>query len=149
MAQEAIAFAAPTTEEMTSTVVGVGAGLATGGVAGLMTKIAPQFGVVSPILTWGMLLVAPVVGAFGALFTKGILRDACVGIAAGGAGALGYCVPGLLPELGLARGGGQLSAEQRAALAAGNKVKQLPPGPLYAPQRAQAMAAVGVGLGYE
>ncbi|MBA7465924.1 hypothetical protein ES707_01096 [subsurface metagenome] len=142
--QEAIAFAAPTTEEMTSTVVGVGAGLATGGVAGLMTKIAPQFGVVSPILTWGMLLVAPVVGVFGALFTRGILRDACVGVAAGGAGALGYCVPGLLPELGLTRpgGGGQLTPGQ---IAARNKIKQLPPGPLNAPQRAQAMAAVGIG----
>ena len=140
--QEAIAFAAPTTEEMTSTVVGVGAGLATGGVAGMMTKIAPQFGVVSPILTWGMLLVAPVVGVFGALFTRGILRDACVGVAAGGAGALGYCIPGLLPELGLGRGGGQLTPEQ---IAARNKIKQLPPGPLSAPQRAQAMAAVGAG----
>ncbi len=142
MAQE-FAIATPTTEEMTSTVVGVGAGLATGGVAGLMTKIAPQFGVVSPILTWGMLLVAPVVGVFGALFTKGILRDACVGIAAGGAGALGYCVPGLLPELGLAKGGGQ------GQLGASPRVKQLMAGPLAAPQRAQAMAAVGVGLGYE
>ncbi|MBA7549648.1 hypothetical protein ES705_42139 [subsurface metagenome] len=141
MGPEAIAFAAPTTEEMTSTVVGVGAGLATGGAAGLMTKIAPQFGVVSPILTWGMLLVAPVVGVFGALFTKGILRDACVGIAAGGAGALGYCVPGLLPELGILRpaGGGQ------GQLTPGRSVKQLPPGPLNAPQRAQAMAAVGIG----
>jgi len=148
MAQEAIAFAAPTTEEMTSTVVGVGTGLATGGAAGLMAKIAPEFGIVSPILTWGMLLVAPVVGVFGALFTRGILRDACVGIAAGGAGALGYCIPALLPELGLARrGGGQLTAEQRAALVAGRKVKELPPGPLNAPQRAQAQ--VSVGLGYE
>jgi len=105
---------------------------------------------VSPILTWGMLLVAPVVGVFGALFApKGILRDACVGIAAGGAGALGYCVPGLLPELGLGRRGGQgqLSAEQRAALAASARrnVKQLPAGPLAAPQRQQAMAAVGAG----
>ncbi|GAI75075.1 unnamed protein product, partial [marine sediment metagenome] len=103
------------------------------------------FGVVSPILTWGMLLVAPVVGVFGALFTRGILRDACVGIAAGGAGALGYCVPALLPELGLARrGGGQLTPEQLAARA---RAKQLGAGPLAAPQRAQAQ--VSVGLGYE
>ena len=143
--QEAIAFAAPRTEEMTRAVVGVGAGLATGGAAGLMAKIAPQFGVVSPILTWGSLLVAPVLGLFGALFTRGMLSDACLGVAAGGAGALGYCVPALLPELGLARG--QLTAEQRAALAAGRSVKQLPPGPQYAPQRAQAQ--VSVGLGYE
>ncbi|GAI50840.1 unnamed protein product, partial [marine sediment metagenome] len=61
MAQE-IAFAAPTTEEMTRGVVGAGTGLVTGLGVGLMAKIAPQFGVVSPILTWGGLLVAPVVG---------------------------------------------------------------------------------------
>ncbi|MBA7678586.1 hypothetical protein ES703_86864 [subsurface metagenome] len=142
MAQEAIAFAAPSTEEMTRAGVGVGVGLCTGGAVGLMAKIAPQFGVVSPILTWGSLLVAPVLGIFGALFTRGMLSDACLGIAAGGAGALGYCVPGLLPELGLARGpggGGQLPA--------GAGVKQLPAGPLAAPQRAQAQ--VSVGLGYE
>lgn len=135
MPQEAIAFAAPRTEEMTRTVVGVGSALATGLATGLMAKIAPQFGVVAPILTWGALLVTPVVGAFGALFTRGLLGDACFGIAAGGAGALGYCVPALLPELGLERrapGGGQLTAEQRA------RVKLLPPGSQYAPQRAQA-----------
>ncbi len=142
MAQE-IAFAAPTTEEMTRAAVGVGTGLATGLGAGLMAKIAPQFGVVSPILTWGMLLVAPVVGIFGALFTKGILSDACIGVAAGGAGALGYCVPALLPELGLERKA--LTPEQRAALAAHAKVKLLAAGPLNAPQRAQAQAAVGAG----
>jgi len=147
MAQEAIAFAAPRTEEMTRAVVGVGAGLATGGVAGLMAKIAPQFGIVSPILTWVTLLAAPVAGMFGALFTRGMLSDACLGVAAGGAGALGYCIPALLPELGITRGGGQLTAEQRAALAAGRSVKQLPAGPQYAPQRAQAQ--VSVGLGYE
>ena len=142
MAQE-IAFAAPKTEEMTRAVVGVGTGLATGGVVGLAAKIAPQFGVVSPILTWGSLLVAPVLGMFGALFTRGMLSDACLGVAAGGSGALGYCIPGLLPELGLARGrgGGQLTQEQLAALAT---VKQLPPGVQYAPQRAQQAAARSV-----
>ncbi len=137
MAQE-IAFAAPRTEEMTRTVVGVGTGLATGGVVGLMSKIAPEFGVVSPILTWGSLLVAPVVGAFGALFTRGMLSDACFGVAAGGAGALGYCVPGLLPELGIAkgRGGGQLPP--------GAGIKQLPPGVQYGAQRQQQAAARSV-----
>jgi len=142
VAQE-IAFAAPSTEEMTRTVVGGGMGLATGLASGLVAKIAPQFGVVSPILTWGTLLVAPVVGMFGALFTRGILSDACLGVAAGGCGALGYCVPGLLPELGITKrppaGGGQLPP--------GAAVKQLPPGAAFAPQRAQAQ--VSVGLGYE
>ncbi|MBA7586527.1 hypothetical protein ES708_28529 [subsurface metagenome] len=63
-------------------------------------------------------------------------------------GGLGYCVPGLLPELGLGKGpgGGQLTPEQLAARA---RVKQLPPGAAFAPQRQQAMAAVGVGAGYE
>lgn len=139
MAQE-IAFAAPSTEEMTRGIVVTGTGLATGLGVGLMAKIAPQFGVVSPILTWGSLLVAPVVGLFGALFTRGILSDAFLGVAAGGSGALGYCVPGLLPELGM---GGQLSAEQRAALAAraGGNVKSLGAGAANAAQRQQALAA--------
>ncbi len=141
MAQE-IAIAAPTTEEMTRTVVGAGAGLATGGVVGVMAKIAPEFGVVSPILTWGSLLIAPVLGVFGALFTRGMLSDACLGVAAGGAGALGYCVPGLLPELGLAR-----RPQGQGQLLPGAGVKQLRAGPLGAPQRAQAQ--VSVGLGYE
>ncbi|MBA7506198.1 hypothetical protein ES706_04879 [subsurface metagenome] len=140
MPPQEIAFAAPTTEEMTRGVVGAGTGLVTGLGVGMLAKIAPEFGVVSPILTWGGLLVAPVVGLFGALFTKGILSDAFFGMAAGGAGALGYTLPGLLPELGLARG--QLTAEQRAALAAGQNVKQLPPGVQFAPQRQQAMAAL-------
>lgn len=132
---EAIAFAAPTTEEMTRTAVGVGTGLVTGLAVGLAAKIAPQFGVVSPILTWGTLLVAPVVGAFGALFTKGMLSDACLGIAAGGSGALGYCIPGLLPELGLGKG---------PVLVGGGSVKQLPAGPAGAPLRQQTAARVGL-----
>jgi len=139
MGQE-IAFAAPRTEEMTRTVVGAGAGLATGGVVGVMAKIAPEFGVVSPILTWGSLLIAPVLGVFGALFTRGMLSDACLGVAAGGAGALGYCVPGLLPELGIAR-----RSQGQGQLGAGSGVKQLSAGPLGAPQRAQ-QAAAKVGL---
>ena len=135
MAQE-IAFATPRAEEMTKTVVGVGVALATGLAQGLAAKIAPQFGVVSPILTWGTLLVAPVVGAFGALFTRGMLGDAFFGMAAGGSGALGYCVPGLLPELGLAKspGDGQ-----------GGGIKLLGQGASLAAQRQQALARQALG----
>ena len=137
MAQE-FAFAAPRTEEMTKTGIGVGVGFATGLVQGAVAKFAPQFGVVAPYLTWGSLIATPVIGVAGALFTRGMVSDALLGVAAGSSGVLGYSVLGLLPEMGLARG--KLTAEQRAALAAGRDVKQLPAGPAGAPQRQQALA---------
>ncbi|GAJ00949.1 unnamed protein product, partial [marine sediment metagenome] len=82
----------------------------------------------------------PLVGVAGALFTRGMISDAFMGVAAGSSGVLGYSLPGLLPELGLTKKTAQLTAEQRAALAAGRDVKQLPAGPLGAPQRQQAQA---------
>ncbi|MBA7538056.1 hypothetical protein ES705_30330 [subsurface metagenome] len=133
-----LAFAAPRTEEMTRTGIGVGVGAATGVVQGVVAKFAPQFGKIGPFLTWGSLIATPLIGVAGALFTRGIASDAFLGVAAGSSGVLGYSIPGLL-EVGLA-GRGQLTAEQRAALAAGNKVKQLPPGAAFAPQRQQALA---------
>ncbi|GAI89037.1 unnamed protein product, partial [marine sediment metagenome] len=45
-------------------------------------------------------------------------------------------------ELGKGPGGGQLTPEQLAARA---RVKQLPPGAAFAPQRQQAQVSVGVG----
>ncbi|MBA7544632.1 hypothetical protein ES705_36993 [subsurface metagenome] len=143
------AIAVPRTEEMTSTAIGVGTGVVTGLAQGVVAKFAPQMGALAPVLTWGSLLITPVLGVAGALFTTGMISDACKGVAIGSCGVLGFSLPGLLPELGLARrpGGGQLTAEQRAALAAAARVKQLPPGAQYAPQRQQA--AVSVGLGYE
>ena len=140
MAQE-FAFAAPTTEEMTRVAsVGVGAGF-TGAVEGVIVSLAPKLGALEVPVTWGVLLGVPAVGAAAALMTKGILSDLALGIAAGGAAILGYTLPAMLQEFTLARGGGQLSAEQRAALAARERVKQLPAGPLGAAARAQAMAA--------
>ena len=139
MAQE-FAFAAPTTEEITRiAVIGVGAGV-TGAVEGVIVSMAPKLGALELPFTWGTLLGVPVVGLAAALMTKGILGDLGLGIAAGGSAILGYTLPAMLQEFTLARGG-QLTAEQRAALAAGNKVKQLTAGPLGAAARAQAMAA--------
>ncbi|GAI74600.1 unnamed protein product, partial [marine sediment metagenome] len=61
MAQE-FAFAAPRTEEMTRTAVGMGVAAVTGVVQGVVAKFAPQFGKLSPYLTWGSLIATPLVG---------------------------------------------------------------------------------------
>jgi len=137
MAQEAIAFAAPRTEEMTRTAIGVGVGFATGVVQGVVAKFAPQFGALAKYLTWGSLIATPLVGVAGALFTRGYASDALIGVAAGSSAVLGYTIPGMV-EVGMAQRA--LTAEQRAALAAGRGVKQLPPGAAFAPQRQQALA---------
>ena len=135
MAQEAIAFAAPGTEEMTKTVTGLaGAGI-TGVVEGVIVKMAPQLGALEAPFTWAALLGIPAVGVAGALFSRGMISDLMQGVAAGGTAIAAYTLPAMLmPEMFGRRG---LTAEQRAALAAGGDVKQLPAGPLNAPQRAQ------------
>ncbi|GAJ11848.1 unnamed protein product, partial [marine sediment metagenome] len=79
MPQEAIAFAAPRTEEMTRVaIIGAGAGV-TGAVQGVVVKVAPQLGALEPIFTWGTLLGIPAAGAALALFTRGMLSDLCLG----------------------------------------------------------------------
>ena len=141
MAQEAVAFAAPRTEEMTKVATGIaGAGI-TGIAEGVIVRMAPQMGAFAPVLTWGTLLGAPVVGAAGALFTRGMLGDVFSGVAAGGVGILAYSLPALL----LPAAEKKLTAEQRAALEAA-RVKQLLPG---SAQRAQAQVRAAVGAGYE
>jgi hypothetical protein len=147
MAQEAIAFAAPRTEEMTKVAVaGVGAGVI-GAVEGVIVSLAPKVGALEPVFTWGTLLGVPVLAAAGALFTRGLIGDLLMGAACGGLGIIGYTLPAMLTPLIEKRGGGQLTAEQKAALAARERVKLLKESPLNAPQRMQAMATVG--LGYE
>ena len=140
MAQE-LAFAAPTTEEMTRVaVVGVGA-LGTGGIEGVIVSMAPKLGALEPIATWGALLGVPAVGAAAALMTRGILSDLATGIAAGGAAILGYTMPAMLQEFTGRRappGGGQ------GQLGAGQGVKQLTGGPLDAARRAQQAGARSV-----
>ncbi|GAI72651.1 unnamed protein product, partial [marine sediment metagenome] len=135
----AIAFAAPRTEEMTKTGIGVAVGVATGLVQGVVAKFAPQFGAIAPYLTWGSLIATPLVGVAGALFTRGMVSDAFMGVAAGSGAVLGYSIPGLF-EVGLGKKAPQLTEAQRAALIAGGGVKQLPAGTQFAPQRQQALA---------
>ncbi|GAI70626.1 unnamed protein product, partial [marine sediment metagenome] len=125
----------PRVEEMTSTVVGVGTGVVTGLGQGVVAKFAPQMGALAPVLTWGSLLITPVLGVAGALFTTGMISDACKGIAMGSGGVLGFSLPGLLPELGLAR-----RPQGQGQLPPGAGVKLLPPGAQFAPQRQQAAA---------
>ncbi|GAI61563.1 unnamed protein product [marine sediment metagenome] len=138
MPQE-IAFATPRAEEMTRVVAaGAGAGI-TGAVQGIIVKLAPEMGAAAPILTWGTLLGIPLVGAAGALFTRGLIGDLCMGVACGGLGVVGYSLPEMLAPITGRRapGGGQLGA--------GPGVKLLGAGAAGAPARAQAAAArVGI-----
>lgn len=141
---DAIAFAAPRTEEMVKTVVGLaGAGVA-GVVEGVIVRVAPTMGAAAPILTWGTLLGLPLIGAAGALFTRGMLGDMFTGVAAGGIGILGYSLPALLMPAGGRR---PLSKEQIAALNAAG-VKLLPAGQgATAAERAAVAAARAAGVG--
>ena len=142
MPPQEFAFAAPTTEEMTRVaIIGVGAGV-TGATEGVIVSMAPKLGALELPFTWGTLLGVPVAGIIAALMTKGILGDLGLGIAAGGSAILGYTLPAMLQEFTLARGGGKLTPEQLAERA---RVKLLA-GPLNAPQRAQAMAAMAAAL---
>lgn len=137
---EEIGFAAPRTEDLTKVAIGgVAAGI-TGMGEGVVIKLAPELGAAQPILTWGTLLGIPLLGAFGALFTRGMLSDLCTGITCGGLGVVGYSLPELLAPITGGRkplGGGtatnQLAA--RAALAAQRaqaNVKQLASGQIPA-----------------
>jgi len=136
---EAIAFAAPRAEEMTRVVTaGAGAGI-TGAVEGVIVKMAPAMGALEPVFTWGTLLGIPTLAAAAAMFTRGMLGDLFQGMACGGLGVVGYSLPAMLAPFTGRKAGNQLTAEQRAALAAG--VKLLPAGIAGAPLRAQSMAA--------
>ena len=137
---EAIAFGAPRAEEMTR-VAAAGAGAAiTGVVEGVVVKMAPELGAAQPIFTWGALLGVPVLGLAGAMFTRGLLGDLCMGVACGGLGVVGYSLPEMLAPITGRRAPGGGTPQ----LGAGN-VKLLPAGAAGAPARAQA-AAARVGL---
>ncbi len=139
MAGEAIAFGTPRAEEMTKLATVTVAGVATGVVQGVVIKMAPELGAAQPILTWGTLLGVPLMGAAGALFTRGLLGDLFTGVACGGLAVVGYSLPEMLAPITGRRapaGGGQLGP--------GGSVKQLSAGAQFAPQRAQSMAKVGL-----
>ncbi len=136
MNPNAIAFAAPRTEEMTKVVTGIaGAGI-TGVVEGTVVYFAKGMGALAPFLTWGALLGMPAIGIGGALFTRGMLGDLFQGVAAGGTAILGYSLPAMLvPAAGRpAPGGGQL--------APGASVKMLGAGPAAAAMAASRSAGV-------
>ena len=133
--QQELAFAAPRTEEMTKTAVGlVGAGM-TGVVEGVIVKMAPQLGALEVPFTWAALLGIPAVGVAGALFSRGMISDLFQGVAAGGAAIAGYVLPAMLIP-------GDLFGRKAPS---GGGVKLLNAGPLGAPARAQ-QAAAKVGL---
>ena len=141
-----MAFAAPGTEEMTETATGLaGAGIA-GVVEGVIIKMAPQLGVLETPFTWATLLGVPAIGAVGALFTRGMLGNLFQGVAAGGTAIAAYVLPAMLmPDMFGKKG--QLTAEQRAAIAAGRDVKLLGAG--SAAQRAQQAAARSASIGID
>jgi len=136
---EALAFAAPRAEEVTGVAIGMGVGGVTGLAEGVIISMAPALGAMQPVVTWGTLLGVPLIGAAGALFMRGMVGDVFQGVAAGGSAILGYSLPALLkPYLPTgAQGGGQRQI-------AGGGVKQLPAGPVGAPQRAQAQVRAGM-----
>jgi hypothetical protein len=131
--QEAIAFAAPRTEEITKVAAGLGGAGIAGVVGGVVVRMAPQLGAAGPILTWGTLLGMPLLGIGGALFTRGILGDVFQGVAAGGVYGLAYSLPAIL-----------LPAAGRRSLGGGGDVKQLGAG--GALQRQQEAAARSLGV---
>ena len=132
-------FVAPRTEEMTAVAVSGGGALVTGLAEGVVIKFAPGLGALQPVFTWGTLLGVPLVGAAGALFTKGMIGDLFKGIAAAGLGVLGYSLPALIaPYMPTGGQGAQQLGGQQG-------VKQLPAGPMFAPQRAQEAARQALG----
>ena len=136
---EAVAFAAPRTEEMTEVAIGLGGGVVTGLAEGVVISMAPALGALQPVVTWGTLLGVPLIGIAGALFTRGMIGDLFKGVASAGAGVLGYSLPALIkPYLPTGAGPGMRQLGGQPG------VKQLPAGPMFAPQRAQAQARIGL-----
>ena len=133
---EVLAIAAPTTEEMTRIAVAGGGAGVTGGIVGVIAKVAPQLGALEPLVTWGALLGIPIAAAGAAMFTKGILSDLSLGAACGSIGVIGYTLPELLAPITGRKAPGNRSSGQ-GLLPPGTDVKQLTAGPLGAPQRAQ------------
>jgi len=136
MPPQEFAFAAPGTEEMTMTGVGVVGAAVAGVVEGVIVKMAPQLGALETPFTWATLLGIPAVGIAGALTMKGMIGDLFKGVAFAGTGIAAYVLPAMLIPEGLfgRRGQGQLGA--------GQGLKQLGMGSaLDAPARAQQAAA--------
>jgi len=141
---DGLAIAMPRTEEITEVVTGLAGAGVIGLAEGVVIKFAPGLGALQPVITWGTLLAVPLIGAAGALFTRGILRGLFQGVADGGMGVLGYSLPALIAPYLPAGAGGQPGGQGQKQLGGGSGVKQLPAGPSFAPQRAQAQARAGL-----
>lgn len=123
---------APTGAKVTEAITVDVSALVAGLTEGLIVRVAPSVGAAAPILTWGALLGVPVIGALGALFTRGMMGDLFTGVAAGGLGVLGFSLPAMLaPSEGVTR-----------QIGAGQGVKALPPGISGALRAQQAVAQV-------
>lgn len=148
MARDALAFAMPGTEEMTDAALGVAGAAVTGVAEGIIVKMAPQLGALETPFTWATILGVPLVGVAGALLTKGMLGELFKGVAYAGTGYAASVLPAMILPTVVAKKppGSQLTAEQRAALAAGRDVKELP---FRAPQNAQDAAARSMKAGLE
>lgn len=142
MPPQEFAFAAPGTEEMTKTAIGLGGAAVAGVVEGVVVKMAPQLGALEVPFTWATLLGIPAVGIVGALFSKGMISDVMQGVAAGGTAIAAYVLPAMLmPDM---FGRKNLTAEQRAALAAGTDIKKLTQGARAAQEAAAKSARIGI-----
>jgi hypothetical protein len=129
-------------EEMTKVAIGLGGGVVTGLAEGVVIKFAPGLGALQPVITWGTLLGVPLIGTAGALFTRGMIGDLFQGVAAAGAGILGYSLPALIAPY-MPKTAGQAGGQEAYQLGSG-AVKQLRAGPASAPQRAQAQVKAGM-----
>lgn len=146
MPPQDLAFAMPGTEEMTETALGVAGAAVTGIAEGMVIKMAPQMGALETPFTWATILGVPLVGVAGALLMKGMLGEICKGVAYAGTGYAASVLPAMVLPAAVGKKTPQLTAEQRAALAAGRDVKQLP---FRAPQNAQEGAAQSLKAGLE
>jgi len=138
VAKEVFAIAAPGTEEMTETALGVAGAAVTGVVEGIVIRTASQLGALETPITWATILGVPFVGVAGALMTKGMIGEVFKGVAYAGTGYAASVLPAMvMPEglLGKKRGPGNTGAGVKQ-LGAGN--------PLNAPQQAQQQAKVGL-----
>lgn len=133
------AFAAPRAEELTEVAVGMGIGGVTGLAEGVIISMSPALGAMEPVVTWGTLLGVPLVGAAGALFTRGMIGNVFQGVAAGGSAILGYSLPALLKPY-LPQGSRARETQQLQ----GGSVKLLPGGSSGFAQRSQQQGARSV-----
>ncbi|GAI66764.1 unnamed protein product, partial [marine sediment metagenome] len=115
-------------------------GLAAGVFSGASILFAKALGpTLESIASIGLLLAVPAGGIAGALLTRGMVSDACLGVAAGGSAIIGYSLPAMLaPEI--------FTKKAPAQLGGGSAVKLLGAGPANAAMAAARAVKAGVGI---